>query len=188
MTKIRLKFYIFLGMVAVGGFAAALGIMLLTQFVAAFQQGADPASIFHGNKLVVPEVEQAHWDVDTFTTITPTAAQREEILAAYWNAWEALKRAHETGKPNDLATYWAGDAIQQSRQSVVADFQLNHAGHQLSLTFFSDDGSVVAFQDRLFQLEYIGTESTIKFQASATVVMTLDNGFWRIRLLRLNYD
>lgn len=196
-TKVRIKFLIFvLGVIGLVG-GATLGFVLLTQFIHYFQQGADPASIFRGHKLIVPEKAQAQWldsSAAAYINTPIKRAEREEIIVAYWEAWEALARARLTGNPADLPTYWAGEAYKQVATSLDADQPviLTHSGHKLALTFFSDDGSVVAFEDQDFTLEQQLSSGRdlpppYKLRATATVVMTLDNGFWRIRVLVLNY-
>lgn len=190
MSKVRAKFFIFLVALGIMIPLALLGVALTGQFVFFFQQGANPASIFHGNELILPEPAQARWlPLTGYGGSTPSQAQAEELLAAYWEAWTALERSHLTGDTSNLLTHWAGDAYQQALQAVdPADHvQMTHSSHQLRLTFFSDDGSVAAFDDLNFLVEYTTAGSTTSLNASASIVMTLDTGFWRIRSLTVAY-
>lgn len=184
------KFVIFIGAMGILVPVALLAFSLLTQFIGAFQQGADPASIFHGHQLVVPKKEMAQWLPFTDETELPTQAEQEEIIAAYIDAWNALGRAQQTGDLADLATYWAGSAYQQVTASIDPRRHLKqiHSGHRLALTFMSTDGSVVTFQDKDFTLTQTLGSSTMTLTASAEVVMTLDQGFWRIRSIRLTFQ
>ncbi len=181
--KAQLKFGVFVAAVIVAIPAAALAVALLTQFVAAFQQGANPASIFHGHTLHLPAAAEARWLSVDGAALSP--AEQEEILAAYWAAWEAFARAQTTGDTSDLLTYWAGPAYQQALAGMASPRAITHHGHHLRLTFLSDDGSVVAFDDAPFSLT---EDSSTALTASASVVMTLDQGFWRVRVMTLRYD
>lgn len=190
-TKLRVKaalFFVGLGLLLVLG---VVGVSLLTQFITAFQQGADPASIFRGHKLIIPELTEARWlPARDPQGATPTQAQREEILSAYWSAWEALSRAYETGDTSDLATYWAGDAYRAATEAVTTspDTRQTHRHHKLRLMYLSSDGAVVAFEDLAFTLtQTAGDFPSLTLTPTAWVVMTLDNGFWRIRVLTLEW-
>lgn len=190
MSKTTTKFIIFLIILAVAIPVGLLSITMLTQFVSYFQQGADPASIFHGHELVIPSADQARWLPDTFTEdVRISRSQREELISGYYRAWDAVSRAHETGDPTDLPTYWAGDALEQIRVSIDPEATLIqlHEQHRLQLTFFSDDGSVATLNDIGFHLIQTRDDVTIQTTVNASVVMTLDNGFWRIRLITLSY-
>jgi hypothetical protein len=189
-SKSRVKFGFFIAGLVILVVVAAGSISLLASFVSYFQQGADPASIFRGHTLVVPEIAEARWLlVDETEGKAPSRAQQEELIAAYWLAWEALGRAHQTGDPSDLLTYWAGAAYDHALASIDPAGQQTyaHTGHRLTMHFFSEDGSVAAFQDDAFVItQQLGGEA-VSLQASAQVVMTLDQGFWRIRQITLDY-
>ena len=189
VSKSRAKFLIFIA--GLFGALAALLIIIVgvSQIVAVFQQGADPASIFRGAKLIIPEEEQARWLQDAPDTgTTPSQAQREELIAAYWQAWLAYERSQQTGNPADLPTYWAGPAFKQIQADESTAHQVESSGHKLRLTFFSDDGTIATFQDRRFTLRHIIAENAVELTTSASVVMTLDNGYWRIRAITFAYD
>lgn len=193
-TKARMKFALFLLALLVALPATAVGLSLLTQFVAAFQQGADPASIFRGHQLIIPDIAEARW-ISLYARgnaggIPPKRSEREEIIAAYWEAWVALDRAYQTGDTSDLATYWAGSAYDQAYAGIQPGQAIlqTHMGHKLRLVYFSADGSVAAFDDHAFTLTHTLHDRVITLSVSASVVMTLDQGFWRVRQMTLHYD
>ena len=189
-TKSQVKFIIFIFAIII--FVPLFGFTFsrVTGFVTSFQQGADPASIFRGHTLIVPEPEQAVWlPFAEDEGNPPTLAQSEEIIAAYYDGWEAVSRSYFTRDTTDLLTYWGGAAY----ESVLADItnpaitSQRHIGHHLELGFFSIDDSVIGFTDKRFWLtrEIGGIE--IEVQATAEVIMTNDNGWWRIRSLTIFY-
>lgn len=188
MSKRRVKLIIFLAAAPV---LAVLGLVVLrglSTFIASFQEGANPASIFHGAELRLPYSDQVLWLDDLGDTgHTPTVAQREELIAAYWNAWSALERAYLTGNDEDLTTYWAGGAYEQLNIEPNGKLRQSTSGHQLRLRFFADDGTVAALDDLEFQITQTLDGETFMLTASAAVILTLDNGYWRIRSITVDY-
>lgn len=167
-----------------------LGFTLVGQFSTYFRQGADTASIFRGHSLLIPDAADIRWaSMDHYHKALPTLSEQEEIVAAYWLAWEALTRAQRTNDTADMATYWAGAAYQQALQSIESGQAImqSHTRHLLRLAFFSDDNSVVAFEDDSFALVQSIDDTTLDLTASAQVVMTLDQGFWRVRSMILSH-
>ncbi|MBX3082879.1 MAG: hypothetical protein KF716_14680 [Anaerolineae bacterium] len=197
-SKARLKLTIFLIALPVTFFGGLLGFRLLLAFITSFQQGADPASIFHGALLIVPSPDQVTWKSIEVSAPAkqPDRGQQEQISAAYWGAWRSLERALMTGNTSDLATYWAGAAYQQVNALVQTNAGLPRTqrrtqtdlGHQLYLKFYAEDDSVIQFEDRNFSITYTTAGKSRTVHASASIVMTLDNGYWRIRLISLHYD
>lgn len=188
MNKSRVKFLIFLAGVAGLGVFAAVGFYLLTNFIASFQQGADPASIFNGATLNLPERSEARWlPGEVELPREPSDAQREEILAAYWGAWYALARANETGDLSDLPTYWASPAYDQIIIDPEAVWLPSDSRHRIRLTFFSDDKTVAALEDVGFRFTLSRGDESVSTLGTASIVMTLDSGYWRIRWITLHY-
>ena len=188
--KARIKFGIFLVGLAMMLVAGAVGFVSLSSFIAYFQQGADPASIFRGHSLIIPQTDQARWlPSRELDGIEPKQSEREAIITAYWQAWLSLERAYLTGNIDDLKTYWAGSAYDFAVSSVSLDTLKDFAtmDHKLELTFYSDDGSVIALQDSLFSITQTIHQTDITARVSATVVMTLVQGFWRLRQITMSF-
>ncbi len=182
MSKTQSKLLIAIGGLVFLGPVLLVALYLMSDFLASFNQGADPASIFHGHQLVLPQPEEARYipSVNRQGKV-PTRAERNELISAYWAAWSALTRAQETGLADDLATYWAGPALGFARNAETQPYAT--AEHKLQLRYLSPDGSLATLTDVRFTL----TTADLSVTATAEVVMTLDNGFWRIRLIELNY-
>lgn len=189
-TKARLKMVFFAMFVAVAAPVGLASITLLTSFIASFQQGADPASIFHSHSLAIPTAYEAQWlSLPQHIDMQPSQAEQEAIISAYWLAWEAIEQAYATRDTSDLKTYWAGSAYQSILTNMDSDerLSLGQTHHQLHLRFFSADGTVAAFQDEGFKILQTVSSLSFKLEASASVVMTLDQGFWRVRYITLQY-
>ena len=190
MKKTRIKFMFFLLGIVVASGIAFVGILLVSSFISYFQVGADPASIFRGHQLIIPESTEARWlPSHDLVGTQPEQGELEEIIAAYWQAWLSLERAHITGDTSDLKTYWAGSAYNHVFSTISPDTQktMTSTHHKLELTFYSDDGSVVTLKDRLFILTQTIHQQPVSMRVSADIVMTLDQGFWRIRQITLTY-
>ncbi len=191
MNKSQLKFGLFVIGLLVAMVMSFVGFRLLTKFIQEFQQGADPASIFRGHTLVVPEPEKVIWvTTSPEEGRLPSQAQLEEIISAYWLAWESVGRAHLTNDLQDLKTYWAGSAYTQILSGIVPDVRTDFVSHnhKLYLTYFSDDSSVVEFHDESFFIRRTNDNKDLSLIASAQITMTLDQGFWRIRRITLDYS
>ncbi|MEO0564711.1 MAG: hypothetical protein AAF125_21580 [Chloroflexota bacterium] len=187
MAKSRAKLAIFLFVVLIAAPVGAGTLLLLSNFIASFNQGADPASIFRGHALVIPAADEARYlPLVGFAGREPTLGQREELLSAYWRGWVALGRAAETGDTADLPTYWAGQALAFARGAVQREQAsvLGSAGHQVRLTYLSADGSVARLTDERFRVITPVGEVIV----TAHVMMTLDNGFWRVRSIEMDYE
>jgi len=188
--KSQVKFAIFVAVSLMVIPITFIGVTLLTEFVTFFRIGADPASIFRGHTLTIPEPEEAQWlSFSPLLTSTPTRLESEEILSAYWLAWDSITRAQLTDDTSDIPTYFAGTAFDHIMASLESEsFPLiDHHHHELQLGFFSIDKSVLSLQDN-FTWETEINDKPMQLQAQATVTMTLDNGFWRIRTLSIDYE
>lgn len=186
-AKNQAKLVLFLLVALVSLPIAWFGLRAFASFITYFNQGADPASIFRGNVLRLPQNQQARWlDFHIIQGELPTSAQREELLAAYWGAWQAYERAIQTDNASDLATYWASAAYERTLVALGAGArQLSTDQHHLRLRFFSRDGSVAQIES-LFRLRYTDdqrVQHTLRLNAILT--LSLDKGFWRIHQLSL---
>jgi hypothetical protein len=191
LNKPQLKFGLFIAGLLIAMLMSFVGFRLLTKFIQEFQQGADPASIFRGHTLVVPEPENVLWvTTSPEEGRLPSQAQLEEIISAYWLAWQSVGLASLTNDLQDLKTYWAGSAYTQVLSGIVPDVRTDYVthNHKLNLVYFSDDGSVVEFRDESFFIRRTIEDNKLSLAASAQITMTLDQGFWRIRHITFHYS
>ncbi len=120
---------------------------------------------------------------------------RTDLTASFLRAWEQMAIVSETGDTSGVATYFAGSA----RQGVVAragewhDLSIKQLGHTLELSFYSEDGQVVAMtatESRILRERH--TDAGVLVQESLEsyeVVLVLDAGQWRIHhLIRRTYE
>jgi hypothetical protein len=185
MNKVQAKRWVFILMTPIILIGSLTVILMLSQILASFQEGADPASIFRGHQLVRPALEDARWLVSVAPQgRTPSDAQKEELLADYWQAWQALGRAYATGKRDDLSTYWAQPILNHLNATISFSDSISYetTAHKLRLLYFADDASVARISDG-----FIVRLNEQSWRTTAEITLTLDNGRWRIRLLEINY-
>jgi len=184
MSKNRAKFILFITALLIGIPASLIGFLMLNSFIAAFNSGADPASIFRGHRLILPTEDQAQWMSTDAAGTQPNQNTLENLISAYWFGWEALARAYQTGDSANLPTYWAGAALDQVQAAgPSSSMSFVHNRHRLYLRFLSEDMTVAVMDDVGFHFQYSSIQQGVEFtlSANATLVLTLDNGFWRIR-------
>jgi hypothetical protein len=195
MNKQRLKLllWLFIGLLLVS--ALLLALSRLSQLVAYFQEGADPASALNIVPNVPPDLQtRLVWladDADTGREMEPLT--RRQIEAAYLRAWLQWNLSFERGQPFGLQTYFAGPALDAVRANVAEiaaqGWRVNQVDteHILQLHFYAADGSIVAFTDRAANVAQIVTDGQGNaIQAGETtrgyeVVMFLEDGNWRVR-------
>lgn len=199
VTKNRLKLLLWLGLSAATAIALVATIAALGRIVVFFNSGADRASALNIVPAVPPDLgERVTWLPDH-----PDAAEgrlldpvtRDRIAGAYIEGWAQINISHELGRPYGLKTYFSGQALEQVTGGVedAAAQQWQHLQsnlhHLLQLTFFSDDGSVVALTDhnaefvRYLRQPEAEAGRVIESNSAYDVVMLLEDGNWRVRFL-----
>lgn len=127
--------------------------------------------------------------------LKPPIHSRENIAKAYAVAWQQWALAHERGSPTGLEDFFSASALAQVRYAVTSTHELGwqvlqtDTLHTLQLTFASDDGTLVAFQDVDLPLQQLvrrknSTEQyTLDLTHTFDVVMAVEEGRWRVRFL-----
>ena len=178
--------------VLLAGALLALGAILLATHVVSFSStSADPGSALH----VVAELPP---EADALVTWAPDVWNQERVLepatrialeAAYVRAWAALGVFQATGSSTALVTMFSGparlDALAVPAGAPIGTWSV---AHRLQLEFYALDGATVALTDTGAHLaRAIGTgaaESVVDSAETYSVVMVLEDGYWRIRQLR----
>ncbi len=184
MMKTRLKFLLFIGILPLAIIVSLLLLLRFSNIISSFQAGADPAAIFRGHQLILPAVEDAVLLVSDLKRggKYPTRSQRDELIASYWLAWEAIDRAYQTGLTQDLATSWALPALDIVIQSL-AEGGFRTEQHQVRLIYFSADGTFASVEDK-----FIVYTDHYRLNVKGDAMLTLDDGRWRVRYLELHYN
>lgn len=175
---------------------AAAGVLALRQIDAAIvrsSQGADPASAFHeAVKAPVELLQVMPWLPDPPRDGRPMEpGTRQSITEAYASAWSALDRASRGDPGAPIDEYLSGPAQQAAHQAMEdarrQPLSISQLQQALELTFYSDDGSVVAFnvpEAEIVRIVGIGDTAvvvpTVEF---LQVVMLLEDGNWRVQQL-----
>jgi hypothetical protein len=164
--------------------------MLLSYFYTGAEWGTPEA--YQKNTLIAnaPEVE---W-VNTVPEngFQPDSFLQLQIAEGYLKAWQALNYCYKTKNTNILKDHFAETQwdFLNNKTKEQAEFQVEQAdlSHHLNLTTLSLDKQVVAFKDSGVKIKKkIRTKDLTKTiysdiqEADFDVVMTLDDGNWRIR-------
>lgn len=195
MDKKKVKILIWLGLCA-GGFVLAFSSFpALGEFLARFQQGADPASALNlPPPLPVDRQMALTWLVDEGDTGRPFPPfTRRQLERDYLRAWEQFNWALAAEDPTGLGSYFAGPGLAAVEETVAAaageSYRLEQVqeGHILKLHLFSADGSIVSFTAvgveirQTIRDERGAVLATPAWTADFEVVMFLEDGNWRVR-------
>lgn len=187
----RFKRLLVVLMLVVAFVVAALALRQAGAAIVRASQGADPASAF--NEPLTPAqsiVKVVSWLADPPRDGRPMEpATRSDITDAYAAAWAALDRAGGGDPKAPLDTYLAGAALTQGRNVLAGNTRTKstHLGHRLQLSFYSDDGAIVAID--IVQLDVVRVigvdEPAVEVQSAEAMraVMVLEDGNWRLHLL-----
>lgn len=200
MRKNRLKGLIGLGVILLAA-ALFVGVMAaLAQIVIFTGTGADRAAALNLVPALPADLEQrVTWLTDAPTVTGQRALEpvvRQQVTGAYMRGLAQMAISYELGRPYGLATYFGGPVLVQVTDAISATaatglaLRQSSLSHALQLTFYADDGSVVAFRDNAARLvqqvkdSASGQEQVIVQEGAYDVVMFLEDGNWRIRAWR----
>ncbi len=193
MSKNRLKLLIWLMLTALALAAVVGSILLLGQVVTYFGTGADPRSALNLIPAAPPDLdERLAWRPDAAAGRDIEPFVRQQVAGAYLRAWAQFNISHAVGQPYGLKSYFTGVALDgvsaTIAQAAAAGWRIEQAdlAHDLELTFYAENGQVVAFTDHNLPLvqrltHADGREQVIETRATFDVVMTLKDGNWRVR-------
>jgi hypothetical protein len=197
MPKQRVKLLIWIVLCVVATLAILGAVAGLGRLVLYFNSGADPASALN----LIPEVpadldERLRWLPDH-----PDAAQhrpmeeptRQQISDAYLRAWAQLGISYELGRPYGLKTYFTGQALDAVTatltETAAAGWHASRSNlrHELQLTFYSDDGSIVSLTDHNLVVQHLRqpqarVDQVVESSGFYQALLLLEDGNWRIRL------
>lgn len=154
-------------------------------------QGADPASAFHDTLTTADEVRAVvDWlPDDNRASREMEPLTRDEITEAYASAWSALDRAGQGDAAAPLTTYLSGGALAQGQALLAQPMRCTtrHVAHQLRLTFYSDDGAVVALDVPTMSVVRTFGAGAQRIEVPSSehlrLVMVLEDGNWRVQMV-----
>ena len=177
--------------VVIGALVVLGAVLLATTVISLTSTAVDPAGAFHRVAELPPEADAlVQWDTDAWTQdrqLEP--ATRVALEAAYVRAWAAIGVYQSSGATTALTALFTGAAkdaaLAVPRDTPVATWSV---GHRLRLEFYALDGATVALTDtaaRLVRTVGVGeSEAVLDATESYSVVMVLQDGYWRISQLR----
>lgn len=119
---------------------------------------------------------------------------RERIRRDYLFAFDELSYSLLTGNGGGLGSYFQSGALTDASLAVSSELRSKFIDwdHRLKLHFYAPDGGTVAFTDtyKYAQGTLLGTDiDDVRLGTrELSVIMTLDDGAWRIHHWRVNED
>lgn len=173
------------------------------------QSGADPATALSLIPVVPPDLEERlvwlpdHPLSDQQREMEPNT--RELLTGAYLRAWAQWGISLEIGQPYGLSSYFSGPALagvtRNVTETVASGWTIRQSNlhHEITLHYYSDDGSIVSFTDTNLHLvqQFLHTTTgetdrpdvdtgvaaegyVLESDHRYDVVMLLEDGNWQI--------
>jgi len=198
--KLRI-WWLLLLLLTIGALTTLAGISGILTYMST---GADPATALNLAPVAPPDLEKRlSWLADQPSVSQQRAMEsntRAQFTAGYLRAWTQWNLSYELGQPYGLDTYFSGPALlgvtRSVTETVAAGWQVRQSNlhHELELSFYADDGSVVAFTDhnlqvvQHFQHKTTGESFVLETSHVYEVVMLLEEGVWHIYQWRRQGD
>ena len=187
----RLKMLMAATLAMIGLITVTVAIRQAGQAEVRSTTGADPASAFHEPvRAPVDLLKILRWRPDPERDGRPMEPRtRTFISETYANAWSALDRAGRGDLDAPINEYFSAAALDAAQQAIAdgkrIPIAISQLGQELELTFYSDDGAVVAFDvpvADIVRVVGIGAQAVVVPSIeSLKVVMLLEDGNWRIQ-------
>lgn len=186
----RQKQWLRLGLVVPLLLVALVGVKLVSGVMSSIVSDQATTAIFNDAAELPPElINSIQWLPDeapeTYREMEPLT--RVDLAASWIRAWEQLRIASEAGDISGVDTYFANSA----RIAVLAHANewdgrtVQQLGHNLQLTFYSEDGQIVGLRSTESHLRRShtlpdGSVLTRETSESYEAILVLDDGNWRI--------
>jgi hypothetical protein len=189
----RLKMMLAATLAMLGVLGVALALRQAGEAELRATTGANPASAFHEPvRAPIELLSVMRWRPDPERNGRPMEPRtRQFITETYANAWSALDRAGRGDPEAPIKEYFSASALDAATKAIADGKRVTNAisqlGQELELTFYSDDGSVVAFDAPIADIVRvvgIGQEAVVVPTIERLkVVMLLEDGNWRVQQL-----
>ena len=199
----RSKLYARIALAAVVMTAALIGLAVASASVTAVADSAETADVFNDAGALPPDLlASVTWrDDDLQPEDRPVEPLVRDLVTTSWlRAWEQLRITAETGDTSGVAVSFSNSALDAvlagdrgSGAGLIGDeatpgqHSLRQQSHDLQITFYSDDGSVIGLRSHATQLVHSSNVGNRILQRTSTeildAVLILEDGSWRIHHL-----
>lgn len=195
MSKQTLKLFLWL-ILSLGAMGIVwVAIAGLSNILAYFQQGADPATALNILPNAPPDLFlKLEWLPDAPNSgRVLDAYNRQQVEIAYEWAWAQWNISYLRKAPYGIATYFTEPALKAVRQSITdaakQGLQINqvNTSHQLRVNFYSADGNLLSLTDEAADISSIirDASGTVIFagdtRATYDMILLQQEGRWQIR-------
>lgn len=182
------KRYLRLGLIIPLLCAAAAVVLLSSAIMASIVRDQETQDIFTDAAVIPPELlDEIVWLED------PDDLPREmepltriAVTSSWIRAWEQMEIVARTGDTSGVEVYFANSAREGvlERAGQWSGRSVSQVGHDLQLSFYSEDGQVIGLSSVDSHLVRTDTVDDVEFtretQESYDAVLVLDDGNWRI--------
>ncbi len=182
------------GLVLVVGLGGLIALTLVGRGLSRVTQSEKTSDVLIVASELPPELEDAlTWLPDAPDLPRPMEPlTRNDVAAAWLRAWAQLAVVETTGDTGGLEVYFSNSALEGvlASHSEPGTNQTRQIGHELKLTFYSEDGQVVGLtstNSRVLRGRQItgsdGAVRTAYFDGSEQyeAVLLLEDGNWRVQ-------
>lgn len=194
-SKAKRNLRLLVGLVVVLLAAGTLG--LASSLLASLSQSEETEAVFTDAAELPSELFDAvEWAADP--SDLPRQMEpltRVDVTNSWLRAWEQLRIVAETGETAGVEVYFSSSARTSVLEAATSwdGRSLRQLGHDLQITFYSEDGQVIGLTSTASRLvrsaEANGAEWTQDSTESYEAVLVLEDGNWRIHhLVRVSVD
>lgn len=179
----RKQRWLYAGLTLVG---LVFTVLAISNLLVYFKTGADQTNIYDlGLNLLKDHQPEIRWLPDDSGMIGKINEYvRDEIADSYSDAWGILNLSLAEGRDLGLRENFSEKKVKLINEQITSSYPVlrNDLNHLLKLHFISLDRQVVSFSDLnvVSVITNLDSQVTYSDTSSYKVVMTLDDGKWRI--------
>lgn len=181
------KRWLALSLVAVLAVAVAGGLLGLGFVTEKTGRGASPADAFNEIAQLPPAFDElVAWVPDRALARDVEPNTRRLVEAAWVRSWERIDGSQRTGDRTGLDIWFVGALAEQAASTARSDrpATLFQHGHELEVTFYSLDGSIMAINAYSDLERSLHGGPSLHRADHYEAVFLLSDGNWRLQHLR----
>ncbi len=183
------RFILRAGLATVIGSFGLVILLAMSQLLAEVSESGETNDVFTEAAELPPSlIDAVVWLPDNEQSPRPLEPLTRTDVAATWlRAWAQIAIVAETGETEGIDIYFSNSAREAILASVEGwqDLPVHQIGHELYLSFYSEDGQVIgltATKANLLRTEIVGDQKEyFNAQESYEAVLILEDGNWRVQ-------
>lgn len=185
----RRRLFIRLGLVGGIGLIGLMFLFVLSTVLASVSSDGETNDVFTEAAELPPTLISAvTWLPDSEDSPRPMEPlTRTDVSATWLRAWAQIAIVAETGETSGLEVYFSNSALKAMLAAVDdwAGRPIHQIGHELQLSFYSEDGQVIgltATKANLLRTAVVdGQTEYFNAEESYEAILILEDGNWRVQ-------